>query len=745
MSEECRSAFLTFFNTALNDEQRSAVAPQDGVFLVQAGAGAGKTRIITARMLYLMFEHAVPSGSIVALTFTNKASREMQERVERALPTHMSVPTIGTFHSYCMQLLKRYGSLIDLPVFSILDSDDREQCLKGIIKRANVAKRFTPQHIGGIISRHKNDIVSWCGKMPPLVGDPLYNHIFTAYEHEKRINRCIDFDDILLETLRLLQTKPECRALLQNSIRHILIDEYQDTNRIQHALIRELIMDPHKHLALESVCVVGDEDQSIYSWRGATIDNIVHFSSQFPQVTTITVDRNYRSVQQILLVANKVIERNSKRNDKTIWSARKGTNRVHVLCCASGYQEGEAIAACALHMQRTSSLVNLAVLYRSHFQSRAIEEALIRNAVPYKIIGGTQFYDRQEVKDILAYVRLGVNPFDRVSFVRCINTPSRMLGDAFVERFMTLWGEESDQPFYAIAQRYIDSGTLAPQKQATLQQFIVICATVAASCSAYEAVDTVITRTKFIEYLAHVYEAAEAQERAANVRELLAAVMAREAKTPMTPATFLDEVALLQEHIIDDESCDYVRLMTLHSAKGLEFDTVIIPGLEEGLFPSNQSLCREDAIEEERRLLYVGITRARERLFITRGMQRYMYGHNAQQPPSRFLGEIPAGQVRYTDISDLRSYQWPQVVSGWFSNDPTVVQANIVQQSALKLAHIKPATVHHGWTLRQKVQHQQFGVGTVVGVEQRAGMIYLMIQFQTGIKRIVSSYVTLCK
>jgi len=742
VTEEYHAQLKKLLTQELTEPQYNAATCEQGIILVRACAGAGKTRVITARVCNLLLNNNVPAPSVLALTFTNKAAQEMKQRIAQSLPPEWPIPFVGTFHSFCLNFLKRHTNT----PFSLMDTADREQCIKAIMKRNAVPKRITPQQISSAISRHKNDITSVKQLSRPLEGEALLQQIYVAYEQEKRTAHCLDFDDLLLEMLKLFENNPDIKKNFQSTVRHILVDEYQDTNRIQHALIQAMSFSNQHTFSLDSLCVVGDEDQSIYGWRGATIANILSFPQQFPTVKTITLDQNYRSVQPILKLADHIIQQNKQRVAKTIWSNRTAHNRVRIISCASSFQEGDIVVACARSLQQQNSLAKLAILYRSHFQSRSLEESLIRHSIPYKIIGGTQFYDRQEVKDILAYVRVIVNPFDRISLQRCINTPTRSLGDAFVEKFIDIWSEQPDSSCYDIAAHMLNNIALPSGKQVALKRFIDIIDPKYQQQSMNICLEHILNATQFFTYLEQIYEPAEAKERAANIHELCNAVSAREAQGIISPAQFLEEITLLQDQLSSKEdSTDYVRLMTLHSAKGLEFDTVIIPGVEEGILPSTHAWS-DEGVEEERRLLYVGITRARERLIITHSAMRHMYGRVNSQLASRFIENIPDALAPLTDIAGWYSHRITTDITNWFEltpchqkksspEIPPLTFNNTIGASQQKIS----ATIT--WRVAQRVKHTQFGIGTIVFIEASSTTPRLTIKFPHGIKKISASFV----
>lgn len=652
--------FSTFLNTALNDKQRQAVQQKSGIFLVCAGAGSGKTRVITARITNLMLNEEVHAHGIVALTFTNKAAREMKERVAHFMPG-MRLPFVGTFHAYCLQVLKMYRSVTGLPEFTILDDEDQEKLVRGLIARYGLQKSITVKSIMSTISQMKNSLYG-------MQADPIMQQMYDAYEREKKVSNAFDFDDLLLEVLRLFRTQPPFKQQFQERVRHLLVDEYQDTNEVQHALLKEMTLRSDGSFAPESLCVVGDEDQSIYSWRGATIANIIHFKKDFRDTQTITIDQNYRSVQSILDIANAVIQNNMQRNEKKLWSERKGLDRVRILSCASGYQEADVIAHLAQIHSRVKKTHSIAVLYRSHYQSRTIEEILIRASVPYRIIGGIRFYNRQEIKDLLAYLKLMVNPYDRVSFTRVINVPSRGLGDKFVELFMEQWDAQPLLDVYSLANYLIQEKIIAKSRQESVYECMHILKECSALISPDKILDMLIIKTGYLTYLKESFDTEEARTKIENVKELMRAVESRVAQEPhLTLSDFLHEIALLQEQSENiDESLHTISLMTLHAAKGLEFDTVILAGVEEGILPSGHALYDASTLEEERRLLYVGITRARERLVVTHARLRTVFGQMNDQRPSRFIQEIPK-TIPIIDITRWGRDQLRQYLSTWYN------------------------------------------------------------------------------
>jgi len=746
-----RDSFNSFLENNLNEAQQQAVYHETGPVLVIAGAGSGKTRVITARITHLILNRSIPASSIIALTFTNKAATEMRERIASFLGNNTDLPFVGTFHSYCVQLLKKYQDFLPTPFFSILDSDDQQKMIQAILQRNGLQKQFTAKNIAYQISQMKNHTVNPSQPATEYFTHPMLTDIFNAYETEKKACKALDFDDLLLETLRLFNKNNLIKNRFQEKIRHILVDEYQDTNVVQHELLKAMSLN-HNDLTIDSVCAVGDEDQSIYSWRGATVTNMANFKTVFPHTNIITIDQNYRSVQQILTIANHTIQNNSQRTPKTLWSNKKGTNRVQKMLCLTEYQEARAIAQILLVAKSKYGLNNVGILYRTHTQSRAIEEALLRDSIPYRIIGGIQFYERKEIKDLLAYLKIIANPFDRTSFFRIINVPTRGLGDKFEQIFYTLWAQEPFATWRDIINALVTENTLGTTKTATLQTFATTLKNLEPTSLTSKALEQIILRTEYINYIKNNDEPQEAQARLDNIKELLEAINHFEANGTTTVSAFLDEVALMQDKMSkQNRNSHAVSLMTLHAAKGLEFDLVILPGLEEGIIPTTRSLNLNDSLEEERRLFYVGITRAKEHLLILHTKHRYSYGKMIDQVHSQFLREIPTQLVPQQDSCYWSVQQMYLFFNDWLGEKP-IKTSDIYIPAAAKakftLSSVegadRPTTntkINSAWKKNQAVQHVKYGIGTVQDIEEKTtGDLHLTVRFKIGIKKIVAQF-----
>ncbi|OGB97951.1 hypothetical protein A3F06_01735 [candidate division TM6 bacterium RIFCSPHIGHO2_12_FULL_36_22] len=744
--------FNTFLTKELNAEQKKAVTQTTGNLLVIAGAGSGKTRVITARITNLILNENVDPSRIAALTFTNKAAKEMKERIKKFLGSDTRLPFIGTFHSYCLQWLK----IVYPTSFSIMDSDDQYKILSQIITRNNLKKFITARQATYHVSNLKNQII--CG-IDTSTMDSTLLEIYKQYEAEKAVSNCLDFDDLLIEVLRLFRNNAAFKTQFQERISHILIDEYQDTSVVQHELLKQMAKND-KTVIADSVCIVGDEDQSIYSWRGATIDNIINFKKDFPSTKTIKIEQNYRSVQQILDTAHSVIEKNIKRNPKKLWSEKKGTNRVHQLSCASGYQEADSIAWLLQSLPQEISLNKVAILYRTHFQSRSIEEALIKYSIPYTIIGGIQFYERKEIKDLIAYLRLLVNPFDRIALMRIINCPKRGLGQKFEEELVEFWNSQPLLDFKQILDEV--SKKQSPSKQEAIKNFLGIFHGLTPDMAPDEALDKIIKRSMYHFYLKEEYDTKEAETKIDNTHEFIRAAEHFVQQGLNSIFQMLNEIALMQEKMTkDSEKSAQVQLMTLHAAKGLEFHTVVIAGVEETLLPSTRSLESMDDIEEERRLCYVGITRAEEYLFLTYAGYRNTYGQTNYQEPSRFLKDISPSLITRHDCAYWKEWEFYDLFEklwGTKKNSESTIQVFKAHQSVNKNSFDSQTTLSNfiktsqkasdsfnttPWKKNQIVQHNKFGVGIIQKVDMAKDVYNLTIKFKVGIKKIASSFVTI--
>jgi DNA helicase II / ATP-dependent DNA helicase PcrA len=636
------------FLQGLNPQQREAVAHTEGPVLILAGAGSGKTRVITQRIAYLIDTQGVPPQAIVAMTFTNKAAGEMRARVEKLLEGRRSLSglIVSTFHSFCVRLLRRDGtSLADIRPgftrnFTIYDDDDQLAIVKAIFRKLGLDEKQFMQYRAalGRISHAKSH------KLTPAEvlnqsKDPKTSRLATVYqEYEGRLLQAnaLDFDDLLLEAVRLLEHDEALRAAWNRRVTHLLVDEYQDTNRSQYELIRLL------SVAHQNVCVVGDEDQSIYSWRGADIRNILDFERDYPNAKTIRLEQNYRSTKNILEAASTLVARNQQRKGKWLWTESGAGNPVGVYEASAGENEALFIADTIERIVSANPGDRVAVLYRTNFQSRQIEEALRRYGRKYQVVGGFSFYQRAEIKDVLAYLKMVTSPQDSINLLRVINTPARGIGKSTVEQ-IEKYGLEHDLSVWDALVRMLGESRFPTRAGAALDHFrklIDELRLIAQASPVQEVLRRILDRTGYLAML-EADHAPDSEARVENVNELInAAVEAAERGEGITD--FLDHAALVSDADAVDERAQ-VALMTVHNAKGLEFPVVFVAGLEEGLFPHIRSIDSETAMEEERRLCYVAMTRAEKRLILTWAHYRRRFGGGMAEAciPSRFLGEIP--------------------------------------------------------------------------------------------------------
>ncbi len=626
----------------LNPQQRLAAETLEGPVLILAGAGSGKTRALTCRVANLM-DHGVPAWNILALTFTNKAAKEMKERIAALVGPQAEEAWISTFHSTCARILRRdIEKLGYTRSFVIYDDDDQKAVLKEILKRLNIDEKYLPiRELSAKISDAKNRLLSpdeWFQASERDFRSQRIHEVMVEYEARLKAGNALDFDDLLVKTLQLLAEHPPVLDSYRRRFRYVMVDEYQDTNFAQYKLIQLLTAESR------NLCVVGDDDQSIYGWRGADIRNILDFEKDYPDATVIKLEQNYRSTANILDAANQVIAHNAGRKEKRLWTETGEGEPIHLYAAGDERDEAAWIADRIRQMNRKGRAYgDMAVLYRTNAQSRVLEDMLMRANIPYKVFGGQRFYDRKEVRDVLAYLRVIVNPADDVSLRRIINVPKRSIGDSTVQELMA-HALENGMPLYSALSDMPESLGSRPRK-CVMDFFMLITLLMALkeSMPVDEFVTTLIEKTGLMEQYKKE-DSDEARSRLENIQELLGAVTeyCKSAENP-TLEEYLENVSLVTDlDQAEDAGRGYVTLMTLHSAKGLEFPVVFMTGLEEGIFPSARSMQEEDRMEEERRLCYVGITRAQKVLYISRARQRMLYNQVNHNAPSRFLDEIPS-------------------------------------------------------------------------------------------------------
>ncbi len=628
----------------LNKEQAEAVLQTDGPVLILAGAGSGKTRVLTYRIAYLIEEKSVYPSNILAITFTNKAAREMKDRVEKLIGNAENM-WISTFHSACVRILrKNVESLRDYKKnFVIYDSKDQESLIKECLKELNLNdKNFPFRSVSAEISKAKDMLMTpdkYYDRNMHDIKKRKLAEIYKLYQKKLQKNNALDFDDILYKTVELFELNPEILQYYQNKFKYIMIDEYQDTNFCQYTLVR-MLAKQHRNL-----CVVGDDDQSIYSWRGADIGNILNFEKDFPGAKVVKLEQNYRSTQVILDAANSVIKNNFARKNKHLWT-ENGEGRSIIFHNAMD-EWGEANFILdeveRLVSEENRELGDFAILYRTNAQSRVLEEACMSHGIPYKIVGGFKFYDRKEVKDIIAYLRVIQNPDEDLSLKRIINIPKRGIGNTTLDAIIKHAAASGDSIFGALLEIDSIDGVSTKAKKG-IKDFVRIMSELmgmAETEGVSKLLKAVLDRTGYMDELKKDMDE-EAQARYENVGELLSATMEFEEKNEnATLQSFLEQMALMSDIDTVEEGKSALIMMTLHSAKGLEYPFVFISGMEEGVFPSQRSYFEEKQMEEERRLMYVGITRAEERLYLTAAFERTMFGSTTYNTVSQFVREIP--------------------------------------------------------------------------------------------------------
>lgn len=695
--------------SGLNNEQRSAVTHGEGPLLILAGAGSGKTKTLTHRIAYLIQEMGVFPSKILAVTFTNKAAREMRERLARLLGESADnrgfMPWMGTFHSICVRLLRQDGMAIHIPTrFVIYDEDDKLGLIRQIMKQHGLTDRdIKPRAIAAAISKAKNALLT-AQDFADGANGPIEQkkaEIFLAYQMQLQKAGALDFDDLLVKTVELFRTQKDIRKKWQQQFRHILIDEYQDTNAVQYALVKLLVNEQR------NICVVGDDAQSIYSFRGADYTNILNFERDFPGTTVVKLEQNYRSTDAILTLANTLIQHNIHRTDKNLWTALEGGREPVLWQVYNESEEGMHIAQEIVEQANAGrAYSDMAVLYRTNAQSYAIERALRERYIPHKIVGGLRFLDRAVVKDLMAYMRLLFQPNDRVSFTRIVNVPKRGIGAVSVQKFLT-WHDTSEGSIIDHLAHVHESDGLTPKAKSALKELGDTLSELQQKIdnSPADLLEAIIEKTGYLQFIND--GSPQADERMENVGVLIA-----EAKVYADTATFLEEMALMSSS--DETADDQVTLMTLHAAKGLEFPVVFLVGMEEGILPHTRVFDsgKPDDIEEERRLCYVGITRAREELFVTCANSRTQFGQIGYNMPSRFLAEMGLS----SDEAPTRNTE--EIVYDEFFGDELILQPG------------------------DRVRTPLFGPGEVTEVDGMA----VVVEFDTGqVKKLNAEFARLEK
>ncbi len=721
----------------MNPMQLEAVKNTEGPLLILAGAGSGKTRVLTHRIAYLVEEKGVSPYAILAITFTNKAAREMKERIQELLGDNQRDLWVSTFHSSCVRILRRDIEKIGYQRnFVIYDTTDQETLMKECLKAMNLDdKLFNPRAVLGEIGRAKDQLI---GPKEYIANNTMdfrkttIGKLYQMYQDKLRKNNALDFDDLIMKTVELFLTNPTDLRYYQEKFKYIMVDEFQDTNLSQYKLV-SLLAQGHKNL-----CVVGDDDQSIYSWRGADIQNILGFEKDFPNSKVIKLEQNYRSTKNILSAANSVVANNQRRKFKKLFTENTTGDIIEYYRANNEYEEAQYISGVIKKYVREENrrYSSFAVLYRTNAQSRVLEETMLKEGVPYKLFGGTRFYDRKEIKDILSYLRIVENPVDDINLQRIINVPKRGIGLKSIEKFQVHANESGESLFSTLldVEEMSELSTRVRVQAKQFTQLIVDLIERKNEMTVTEIVDEIYERTGYIKELTEE-NTIEAKGRIENLQEFKSLTMDFDKNSEVkTLEEFLGRTALESPLDQMEGEDNVVVLMTLHSAKGLEFPIVFIPGMEEGIFPSAMSL-QEQNEEEERRLCYVGITRAREKLYMTHALMRTLYGRTGYNGISRFINEIPAEYINKQTPYDRKKEVAAMQTSPLFRGE--MMHKTAPSPSAAGTA--APANTGQ-MKAGHKVKHPKFGAGTIVAVD--GDMISIAFP-GNGIKKIAATFVQL--
>ena len=733
--------------TGLNPQQQKAVQATAGPLLLMAGAGSGKTRVLTHRIAYLLGEKGVAPWNVLAITFTNKAAREMRERIDKLVGPEAEDIWISTFHSMCVRILRRDIDRIGINRnFTILDASDQLTVVKKIMKERNIdPKKFEPRSVLATISNAKNELLSAEKYAKEIsIADPyekMTSDVYTEYQKRLLKNNALDFDDLIMTTIQLFERIPEVLEFYQRKFQYIHVDEYQDTNRAQYILVNKLAA------RFKNLCVVGDSDQSIYRWRGADIANILSFEKDYENAQVILLEQNYRSTQSILNAANAVIENNMNRRPKKLWTDNQVGSKISYYRAATEKDEAYFVAKKIRDEVQIGNrkYTDFAVLYRTNAQSRMVEEIFLKSNIPYKIVGGIKFYDRKEIKDILAYLRLIANPDDEISFARIINVPKRGVGATSIDKIIN-YGVQNGLSLTAVLDE-IEHVGLSAKITKTVAEFakqLHNWVNMQEYLSVTELVEEVLEKTGYRDALKNE-RTLESEGRLENLEEFLSVTQTFESQSEdKSLVAFLTDLALVADidRVDEDPTAgEEVILMTMHSAKGLEFPVVFILGLEEGIFPHTRSLMEEDEMQEERRLAYVGITRAEEELYVTNAQMRTIFGRTSMNKESRFISEIPE------DLIETLHEVKPKRESFSTKSKPTTTTTTRSRSAFVRPAAKTTGGEQIGWSVGDKASHQKWGIGTVVSVKGEGDAKELDIAFPSpiGIKRLLAKFAPVTK
>lgn len=737
----------------MNPRQAEAVQLTEGPLLIMAGAGSGKTRVLTHRIAYLIEEKGVNPWNILAITFTNKAAKEMKERVINLMEAGGEDVWISTFHSMCVRILRRDVDHIGYSKnFTIIDSSEQLTLMKRVVKEQNIdPKKYDPRSILGAISNAKNELLTvaaYSARQGSLFED-IVARCYDLYQKELRRNQCLDFDDLIMLTIRLFQDNPEILQYYQRKFHYIHVDEYQDTNHAQYTLVNLLAA------GFRNLCVVGDADQSIYGWRGADMQNILDFEKDYPDAQTILLEQNYRSTKNILSAANQVIGHNQNRKEKKLWTENDQGDKITYYRGDSERDEGRFIVSEIQRLQREQQRKygDFAVLYRTNAQSRVVEETFLKANIPYKMVGGHKFYDRKEIKDILAYLQVIANPADSLSLLRIINVPKRGVGAGSIEKLQSFAALHDFSLLEAGQNVALSSlkGKAATEIE-KLAQSLADFNQMIPYLSVTELTREVLEKTGYEDELKRQNNL-ESQNRLENLEEFLSVTMEfdktyeaqseEEQEAPEDKLTiFLNDLALLSDVDSYEEEASEVTLMTLHAAKGLEFPVVFLVGMEEGVFPLSRAMMEEAELEEERRLAYVGITRAEEALYLTNALSRTLYGKTQYNRPSRFVSEIESELLQGKGNGAPGEKKAPVATFA-----PKVFKPQYKQPVTTGVPGKKETSAAGvTWKVGDKVEHKKWGQGTVVRVGGSQKDLELDVAFPSqGIKRLLASFAPITK
>lgn len=724
----------------LNTQQIAAVKHEGSALLVIAGAGSGKTRVLTRRIAYLLAQRNVAPYEVLAITFTNKAAGEMKERVRQLVGDRAKVMWVSTFHSACVRILRREASLLGYTnSFTIYDQSDSLRLITLVMRDLNLdVKRYAPRAVAALISQSKNELMGPADYLNQAKDafQEIVAEVFAIYQRRLSGANSMDFDDLIAKTVEVMQRFPETKAKYRSRFKHILVDEYQDTNHAQYILVKELVGRPNDSFPVAELCVVGDADQSIYAFRGANIRNILQFEADYLDAKTILLEQNYRSTQNILNAANAVISNNDNRKKKNLWSENGDGSTIIGHVAESEHDEADFVVQeiARLGDLGKSNPGDTAIFYRTNAQSRVFEEVFMRAAIPYKVVGGLRFYERKEIKDFLAYLRVVVNPNDEVSMRRIINTPKRGIGDRALD-LIDAYARANNLTFWQSLCEVEKNQEIAQRSSTSLIEFVNLIQSLSTLVEA-KTMPSIIAQAVLEQsgLLSELAESSDPQDevRVENLQELVAVATEYEQSEvdegeEISLVGFLEDVSLVADADQIPEGEDHggvVTLMTLHTAKGLEFPTVFLTGMEEGIFPHSRTLDDPEELQEERRLAYVGLTRARENLFITRAEYRSSWGAPNYNLPSRFLSEIPEAVIEWNQAQE----KTPSMKSS-IRRTFAPARATGKVSSTMKLE------------IGDRVSHDTFGLGTVIGVSGDGDRAEANINFGSfGEKRLLLRY-----